>query len=74
MVDGVKAVQMRIVTFLIVVGIAWSAVAQGYAQKPSQQLDIPIAREGVSLMGVSGNNILDRCTKHSDSDQAAPAE
>ena len=61
---------MKIVTFLIAVGIAWSAVAQGHAQKSSQQLDIPVAREGVSLMGVSGNYILDRCTKQSDSDQA----
>jgi hypothetical protein len=63
------AIQMRIVKVLIAVGIAWCAVAQGHAQRPSQQLDIPVAREGVALMGVSGNDILDRCTKQSDSDQ-----
>jgi Rap1a immunity proteins len=36
---------------------------------PSPLIDIPVTRGDVSLMGVSGNAILDRCTKQSDRDQ-----
>src|SRR5215469_11879873 len=45
----------------------YSAAAQGQTQ--SQQWEMPVARGDVSLVGVSGNAILDRCTKRSDRDQ-----
>jgi hypothetical protein len=54
---------------LVVAGMICSAAAQGHAQQPSRQIDIPVTRGDVSLMGVSGNAILDRCTKQSDRDQ-----
>jgi hypothetical protein len=44
---------------------------EGYAQDPSQpgkSFSIPVEREGVSLMGVSGNAILNRCTNQLDDD------
>ena len=50
------------------VGMVCFAAAQAHAQE-TEQFSIPVARGGVSLMGVSGNTILDRCTKSRRSDQ-----
>ena len=52
---------------LIVAGIIYFAAWQASAQEPS--FSFPVERGSVSLIGVSGNIILDRCTKQSDRDQ-----
>jgi hypothetical protein len=54
---------------LIVAGIIYFAAWQASAQEPSPSFSFPVERGSVSLIGVSGNIILDRCTKQSDRDQ-----
>jgi len=45
------------------------AARSGRSQHLDNSFSIPVARGSVSLIGVSSNIILDRCTKQSDRDQ-----